>query len=219
MAVRSTSSLAYRSEQPPPPAEEMHAGLKTDSKEKLTRKGFDLFLFQLDPDREAAGRKYELLREKLISYFDWRNCQFPEDHADEALSRVIAKLEAEQELRDVSTYVFGVARMMLLEITRRTEKERIALSQLPSAYEVESDSEEIESKSECLRECLAALPQKSRELITKYYEGDGQTKIVRRKELAETLGMRLNALRIRACRLREKLEECMGRCLASKGFS
>jgi len=215
MAVRSTLSLVSRSDQPTP-VEEMNARVKVNGGEKLTRKGFDSFLSQLDPDREAAGRKYEVLRGKLISYFDWRDCPFPEDHADEALSRVIGKLEAGEEFRDVSTYVFGVARMMLMEIARRMEKERIALSQLPSATSVDTDSEEIETKSECLRECLAALPLKSRELIIKYYEGDGPTKIGRRKELAANLGMQLNALRIRACRLREKLEECMGRCLVRK---
>ncbi len=215
MTVRSTLSLVSRSEQPPSVEETI--AVKTNAREKLTRKGFDSFLLKLDPDRDAAGRKYELLREKLISYFDWRNCQFPEDHADEALGRVIGKLEADEELRDVTTYVFGVARMMLLEITRRMERERLALSQLPSAHPFETESSEIETKSECLRQCLAALPQKSRELITKYYEGDGPVKIVRRKELAANLGMKLNALRIRACRLREKLEVCMGRCLVSKG--
>jgi DNA-directed RNA polymerase specialized sigma24 family protein len=215
MAVRSTLILVSQSEQPPS-GEGMNGAVKGGAGEKLTRKGFDRFLFQLDPDRDAAGRKYEVLRGKLISYFDWRDCPFPEDHADEALSRVIGKLEADEEFRDVTTYVFGIARMMLLEIARRMEKERVALSQLPSAFSVAADSNEVEMKSECLRLCLAGLPQKSRELITKYYEGDGATKIVRRKELAANLGMQLNALRIRACRLREKLEECMGRCLVSK---
>jgi DNA-directed RNA polymerase specialized sigma24 family protein len=76
----------------------------------------------------------------------------------------------------------------------------------------------MQSRIECLRQCLSTLPQKSRELITQYYEDDGSAKIKRRKELAARLGMQLNALRIRACRVREKLEQCMGRCLVSKGY-
>lgn len=186
-------------------------------KAKLTREGFDKFLFKLDSDRDAAGRKYEVLRSKLISYFDWRNCPFPEDHADEALNRVIRKIEAGEELRDVSTYVFGVARMMVLEIARRMENERTALHQVPAATLIDTESDETQERIDCLRQCLAALPQKSRELITEYYEGEGSAKINRRKKLAANLGMQLNALRIRACRLREKLEECMGRCLVGKG--
>jgi RNA polymerase sigma factor (sigma-70 family) len=179
----------------------------------LTRQGFDKFLLRLDPDRDTAGRKYEVLRSKLISYFDWRNCPFPEDHADEALTRVIRKIEAGEELRDPSTYVFGIARMLLLEIARTREKERVALNLLPDTQSVDTESDEAQKRINCLRQCLAALPEKSRELITEYYEGEGPAKINRRKELAAHLGMQLNALRIRACRLREKLEECMGRCL------
>jgi len=182
-------------------------------KGRLTRQRFDKFLLRLDPDRDTAGRKYEVLRSKLISYFDWRNCPFPEDHADEALTRVIRKIEAGEELRDPSTYVFGIARMLLLEIARTREKERVALNLLPDTQSVDTESDEAQKRINCLRQCLAALPEKSRELITEYYEGEGPAKINRRKELAAHLGMQLNALRIRACRLREKLEECMGRCL------
>ena len=107
--------------------------------------------------------------------------------------------------------------MMLLEIARRMENERTALHQLPDATLVDTESDETQERIDCLRQCLAALPQKSRDLITEYYEGEGSAKINRRKNLASNLGMQLNALRIRACRLREKLEECMGRCLVSKG--
>jgi DNA-directed RNA polymerase specialized sigma24 family protein len=217
MAVPSTFRLVLRREEPTPAPRVAEGVRAAPEKGKLSREGFDKFLFTLDSDRDSAGRKYEVLRSKLISYFDWRNCSCPEDHADEALNRVIRKIEAGEELRDVSTYVFGVARMMLLEIARRMDNERTALRQLPSATFTDTESDETQQRIDCLRQCLAALPQKNRELITEYYEGEGSAKINRRKKLAANLGMQLNALRIRACRLREKLEECMGRCLASKG--
>lgn len=106
--------------------------------------------------------------------------------------------------------------MMLLEIARRMENERTALHELPAATHVDTESDETQLRMDCLKQCLAALPQKSRELVTEYYEGDGAVKINRRKELAARLGMPINALRIRACRLRDKLEACMGRCQVSK---
>jgi RNA polymerase sigma factor (sigma-70 family) len=183
---------------------------------RLTREGFNKFLFLLDPDRDASARRYELLRSKLISYFDWRDCPFPEDHADDALNRVVRKLDAGEDIRDVSTYVFGIARMMLLEIARVNKRERLAFTNLPTSQD--SEPVENEQKIECLRECLAALPVRSRELITQYYQGEGSSKVKTRKELAARLGLQLNALRIRACRLRDKLEECMGRCLLAKGI-
>lgn len=218
MALRSRLHLVPPTEVSPR-GEGVSAELRVSNERGLlTEQGFEKFLASLDPDRDEAGRKYELLRSKLISYFDWRNCPFPEDHADEAFTRVIRKLEAGDELRDASTYVFGIARMMLLEIARHKEKDRAALSQLPTTIQIDTESDEMQSRIECLRQCLSTLPQKSRELITQYYEDDGSAKIKRRKELAASLGMQLNALRIRACRVREKLEQCMGRCLVSKGY-
>lgn len=179
----------------------------------LTKEGFDRFLGSLDSDREKAGRIYETLHAKLISFFDWRNCPFPEEHADEVINRLIKKLDNGNEIRDPSTYIFGIARMFLHEIERNTEKQRVALSQVQSHYEIEIESEEVALRANCLNECLASLSERNRELIVQYYDGDGSLKIRRRKELALRLGLQLNALRIRACRLREKLEECMGRCL------
>ena len=179
---------------------------------RLTQESFERFLLSLDPDRDRAGLKYELLRSKLISYFDWRNCPFPEDEADEALNRVIKKISAGEEIRDPSTYVFGIARMLLLEIARATEKERIALNLLQTVPSIDMDSEEMQRRIETLKGCLAKLPERNRELITQYYEGgEGAGKIKKRRELALRLGLPLNALRIRACRLREKLEICLGK--------
>jgi len=185
---------------------------------RITREAFDKFLLILNPDREKAGRNYENLRSKLINYFDWRDCPFPEDHADEALNRVIRKVEAGEEIRDASIYVFGIARMMLHEIARTGEKERVALNRLPVMQSVEAESDEAQSRVDCLRRCLAALSERDRELITQYYEGDGPAKIKGRRELATRFGLGLNALRIRACRLREKLEKAMERCLVRKNI-
>jgi DNA-directed RNA polymerase specialized sigma24 family protein len=162
---------------------------------RLTQEAFDRFLAELDADRDAAGRKYETLRLKLISYFDWRDCPFPEEHADEALNRAVRKVSAGEEIRDVSTYVFGIARMLLLEIARTSEKERAALNQQPAAELLEVESDETQLRIEGLRQCLAALPEQSRELIIQYYQGDGPRKISQRKGLARLLGLELKVHR------------------------
>ena len=183
---------------------------------RVSQAGFDGFLGRLDSDRESAGHKYELLRSKLINYFDWRGCPFPEEHADEALNRVMKKVEAGEQFLDVSIYVFGVARMMLREIGRAEERQRSALSQLPVIHPVASESDESEQRARCLGLCLESLSDQDRRLITRYYEGEGPSKIIRRRELAESLGLEINALRIRACRLRDKLQVGMKRCLAGR---
>lgn len=182
----------------------------------LTREAFDKFLSCLDGDRDTAGRQYEKIRSKLISFFEWRDCPFPEDRADEAINRVVKKIDEGEELRDPSTYVFGVARILMLEITRVREKERTALNLLPPPQSETEDSDELESRVKCLRHCLEELPTDSRELIIGYYQGEQRSKIENRRRLAEKLGMPVNALRIRACRLREKLAGCLDRCMKTR---
>ncbi len=61
--------------------------------------------------------------------------------------------------------------------------------------------------------CLKKLSDDSRELIVAYYREQRRAKIKLRKELAERLGIPLNALRIRAHRIRTKLEDCVVNCL------
>jgi DNA-directed RNA polymerase specialized sigma24 family protein len=191
------------------------AGEASSRRWRLTQAGFDRLLACLDSDRERAGRAYELLRSKLIDYFDWRNVPSPEQYADEAIDRVAKKIADGEQIREVGTFVFGIARMMLHEIARSNQRERTALSLLPSASPVDTESEQADRRVECLTPCLDSLTQNSRALIIQYYHGErGRNKIDTRRELAERLGIQANALRIRACRVREKLEQCMQRCLA-----
>ena len=182
----------------------------------LTREAFDKFLDCLDGEREHAGRQYEIIRSKLISFFEWRDCPFPEDHADEAINRVVRKIDEGEELRDPSTYVFGVARMLMLEIARARGNEAKALNLLPLPQLETEDSDQSEGRVQCLKHCLEELPPEGRELIIGYYQGERRSKIENRKRLAEKLGVQVNALRIRACRLRDRLAGCMDRCMKSR---
>ena len=68
----------------------------------------------------------------------------------------------------------------------------------------------------CLDKCMEALPAADRDLVSSYYQLDKGAKIHHRKQLAERLGLERNALRIRACRIRAKLQNCMRRCAADE---
>ena len=48
----------------------------------LTREAFDKLLDSLDPNRQAAGEKYERIRQRLANFFEYRGCSSPEDYAD-----------------------------------------------------------------------------------------------------------------------------------------
>ncbi len=59
----------------------------------------------------------------------------------------------------------------------------------------------------------AGCPPRSRDLVLQYYREEKREKIEHRKRLASRLGIGLNALRIRACRIRETLYQCVQTCL------
>jgi hypothetical protein len=66
---------------------------------------------------------------------------------------------------------------------------------------------------ERLERCLERLFLADRELILEYYRGEQREKIENRRKLAERLVLTMNALSIRACRIREQLETCVMKSL------
>ncbi|HJU55240.1 MAG TPA: hypothetical protein VJ715_11735, partial [Pyrinomonadaceae bacterium] len=72
---------------------------------------------------------------------------------------------------------------------------------------------EAELAYECLLKCMEQLPPANRKLISGYYQNDKRQKVESRKNLAETLGIAQNALRIRAHRIRQTLQHCVEECL------
>jgi hypothetical protein len=60
---------------------------------------------------------------------------------------------------------------------------------------------------------MERLTAKNRQLILEYYRSEEHSKIDNRKELAQRLGIALNALRIQACRIRANLQQCVFECL------
>jgi DNA-directed RNA polymerase specialized sigma24 family protein len=179
----------------------------------LTQDAFDQFLSLLDLDRDRAGEIYETLRRNLVHMFIWRGCRDPEAHADETINRVIRKVDEGEEVRDVIAYAHGVARMLLLEIFKKQEREPIGIDELPPLAAQPAEQDESENGVLCLRRCLNRLPEESRQLIVLYYQGERGAKIENRKRLAESLRITLNALRYRAFDLRQRLQGCIERCL------
>ena len=72
--------------------------------------------------------------------------------------------------------------------------------------------EDEERDFACLESCVQKLNAVDRDLVLTYYEEERQAKIDRRKKLADKLGVGLNALRIRACRIRARLLKCVELC-------
>jgi DNA-directed RNA polymerase specialized sigma24 family protein len=178
----------------------------------ITQKGFDRLLSHLNQDRELAGQEYERVRGRLILYFQCRDIVHAEDCADEAINRVIIKLETDHQIRDLVTYIFGVARMVLLE-THRAQLKQQEIEDEHMVSPIPSDEvDELQRYLDCLKHCLQSLPAEDRDLITQYYQEQKRARINLRQELARRFDIDLNALRVRAYRLRNSLQKCVRKC-------
>ncbi len=184
----------------------------------LSKDALEKLLFHLDEDRERAGEKYETLRLGLIRFFEWRGCAFSEDHADETIDRVARRIVQGEEIRNIHNYTAGVARFVFMEIVKEREKQQMALRQLPPDP-VREENPEDDTRAECLRRCLQALPPESLQLMMDYYRSEGRNKIDLRKKLAQQRDISAHTLRMRLQRLRGKLEECIADCLNSRSES
>jgi DNA-directed RNA polymerase specialized sigma24 family protein len=181
----------------------------------MTEEGLHRLLAALDADRERAGERYVLLRHKLVKFFEWRRALAPEDCADRTLNVAAARLVEGEPVRNLPAYCVGIARMVLLEEHRRSEREHAALNEL-RLHPRDHTSTAGDVQLQVLEQCLAALPSESRELILAYYGGDGQVRVGARRSLARRLGIPINALRIRAHRIRLRLEASV-RAVAEAG--
>ena len=180
----------------------------------LTQEAFDRLLDALGPDREAAGVRYLEIRRNLVRLFEWRGCSTPDEYADETINRCAKKIDEGEAIREMGTYAIGVARMVLREMARDRSRQARPLEEAPepSVMPAEPDARP-ESRLECLRNCLGQLSPDTRDLILHYYQGDKGNKIKSRKSLTERLGIPANTLRMRALRVRERLQLCMEACL------
>lgn len=180
----------------------------------LTTQALDKLLDHFSANREEAGTQYELMRVKLVRYFEWRSCPSAEDLADESINRVARRIDEGENIFNLPGYFSTVARLVFMESLRERERTSLPLDEIPEmSAEQPFEDEQREARLRCLDHCLNKLPLDSQTLILKYYHDERRAKIDRRRQLAEGLGIPLNALRIRAHRIRTVLEACVRDCL------
>lgn len=198
----------------------MAPGQQLQEERALSPTAFTRLLAWLDDGNDSEGETYLEMRRRLVAYFDRRNRLAVDELADETLNRVARTLETDGVIATTppARYCYVVARFVLLEDIRRErvtgrggERDLAALGDPNSLAAVESTALR-EERFQCLDRCLQELRPDQRELVIEYYRDSGRQKIERRQALARQLGITMNALAIRASRIRAALEACVTAC-------
>lgn len=184
----------------------------------LTSAAFHNLLSWLDEGQNSDGESYLRIKSRLVLYFDRKNRPAPDELADETLERVARRLEEEGviETETPAKYCYIVARFVFLE-SLRADKRTTSLDEIAQREQFASgnDNDEKEAKESalvCLEKCAGELKMDERDVIYGYYVGAGRSKIDNRREIAKKLGVSPNALAIRACRIRTRLQICVAKC-------
>jgi RNA polymerase sigma factor (sigma-70 family) len=136
-----------------------------------------------------------------------RGCHIPEELADETIDRVARRVG---EIR--ATYV-GNPAIYFLGVMNNVHHEYLRRPPLPHLVQANEDTEVKEQTFLCLDKCLTKLSPHAREIIEQYYAENKRAKINLRKRIAARFGMKQSNLRLRALRIRAKLQTCIVQCV------
>lgn len=190
----------------------------------LTAEAFDRLLLWLDPDRDRAGEKYEVIRTNLMRRFTQLHADDPEHLTNETIDRTAKKLPEiiQTYQNDPANYFYAIAYYIFREryhggamfVTLDTD---LAGSDHPSSNPAfDNDDLDDELLSQCLDECLAHLTPGAREMVLQYYHGERDVKIKTRKLMAAQMGIKLSNLRLKVQRVRSRLKTCILECIEGK---
>jgi RNA polymerase sigma factor (sigma-70 family) len=140
---------------------------------------------------------------------------------DETFDRVAKQVHELKERfeGDPKLFFYAVARNLIREYQKKI-KSYVSINdvELPVAAPQEIEEEEdADLRTECLLSCLGELTSEKRQLILGYYAKEKQAKIDHRTEMAKSLGLTVETLRVRAYRIRSGLEKCIEDCLDRLG--
>lgn len=170
---------------------------------------FDALLRVLDANTVAAGLGYRQLHQRLIHFFRLNNASDPEALADEALDRLGRRIGMLQpdDIGSPQAFALGIGRHLLQEDQRKQRRESEAATEW-AAYTLANDGHH-EELLHALDHCMALMREDQRQLLQSYYQWTGRQKIEHHRQLAEKLGLTMNAMRNRLMRARTELDKCL----------
>ncbi len=178
---------------------------------------FKLLLEYLDSDESAAAEKYLTLYSKITKIITWK--RFPESEAeaiaDVVIDRIAGKIKQGEEIQNINAYARTVLNYVLLEHGRKNKEDAVG-DDLPEIAVLPETEIEPDLRITCLRKCMkeTVFGETDKRLIVGYYDREAGGKIKEsRKNLAEELGLTMNNLKVKASRLRGRLEKCINGCV------
>lgn len=172
----------------------------------LTAPGLERLLTALGDDRDLAAQEYSRLHDRLAGLLRWWGAANPEELADRTVDRLARTLQEGKLVPQASfgAYARGVARMIFYEARREDGRQNATLE---GAALTAARDRETHDLLDALDRSLAALQPAERVMLLKYY---GDDHIATRRQLAAELSISPAALRVKAHRLRLRVERLTG---------
>jgi DNA-directed RNA polymerase specialized sigma24 family protein len=195
--------------------EELTGTSPSNSKWTPTQQSFEKLLAALNSKPNEAGKIYEIVRVKLLRYFERNGIADTDLYVDVTLDRVMRRLDEGELIANIMAFIYVVASYVRMEAWNHQKKLREAESESKEITESKQRQDVGESPRQlCLDQCLNDLPVETRMLIRDYFSEEGSAKIKLRRQMAKGLGIEMNALRIRVHRIRVTLETCVKSCVS-----
>lgn len=149
-----------------------------------------------------------------------RDAHAAEDVIQEVWVRLAAEIEKGTAIENQPAWCRGVARNLILKHWRTQQTAKVVadsevmeafLAQVEQAF-AESDSDEADEwqlRQQALDDCVAALPEKSRRMLSLRYEARKSV-----EEVAKATGQTFDAVTKALYRLRQALTDCVERKLS-----
>jgi DNA-directed RNA polymerase specialized sigma24 family protein len=190
------------------------------AKWELSVGAFEQLLGTLSPDRDVAGQTYETIRAGLLRFFARRVGAEAESLVDQTIDRVCRRIHEGEVVERAGPYFLAVARNVLREhVKTARRRESLAVAAATEDADIRAVSTAHENvqphQVHCLRECLHRLTIDERALVQQYYGVSGSEGTIRQRRttLAQQMGITPGNLRVRAHRVRRRMEACYHACV------
>src|SRR5688500_18709486 len=97
--------------------------VESPARSSLTGPHLELLLKRLSEQDDAEMRDYAVVRRKLVGFFERRGARWADALADDTFDRVARRLGEGEKIDHLGGYIYGVARLVLMEWRRREERE------------------------------------------------------------------------------------------------